>query len=100
MKQDHDNARRARSAKRGLPKGDSLDTRIIDALANLRHLCDRHDLDFANLDRIACGHYSTERSHNPKALPFNGSHAPDCPYRHGGECLCWRSAPEQNPELS
>ena len=32
-------------------------------------------------------------------LPFGGSHAPDCPYRLGGECQCWRSDPEQNPEL-
>lgn len=31
--------------------------------------------------------------------PFGGSHAPDCPYRLGGECLCWRSDPEQNPEI-
>jgi len=34
-----------------------------------------------------------------KGLPFGGSHAPDCPYRSGGECLCWRSDPDQNPEL-
>lgn len=32
-------------------------------------------------------------------LPYGGSHAPDCPYRVGGECLCWRSDPDQNPEL-
>ena len=32
-------------------------------------------------------------------FPFEGSHAPDCPYHAGGECLCWRSDPEQNPEL-
>ena len=34
------------------------------------------------------------------ALPFGGSHAPDCPYRSGGECNCWRSDPDQNPELA
>lgn len=33
-------------------------------------------------------------------LPFNGSHAPTCPYHHHGECLCWRSDPEQNPDLA
>lgn len=33
-------------------------------------------------------------------LPHGGSHAPDCPYRVGGECLCWRSDPTQNPELT
>ena len=27
-----------------------------------------------------------------------GSHAPDCPYRQKGECDCWRSDPDQNPE--
>jgi hypothetical protein len=32
-------------------------------------------------------------------LPFGGRHAPTCPYHHGGECLCWRSDPEKNPEL-
>ena len=33
--------------------------------------------------------------------PFGGSHAPDCPYilAPAGECLCWRSDPEQNPDL-
>ena len=30
--------------------------------------------------------------------PFGGSHAPDCPYRFHGECNCWRSDPDQNPE--
>lgn len=34
-----------------------------------------------------------------KHLPFGGSHAPDCPYRCGGECNCWRSDPDLNPEL-
>lgn len=33
------------------------------------------------------------------ALPHDGSHAPDCPYHHHGECVCWRSDPKQNPEL-
>lgn len=30
--------------------------------------------------------------------PFGGSHAPDCPYRIKGECLCWRSDPDENPD--
>ena len=30
----------------------------IDALANLRHLCDKHDLDFGSLDRTSYGHYA------------------------------------------
>ncbi len=43
----------------------------------------------------------TVKDYRPKDdnLPFGGSHAPDCPYRVGGECECWRSDPEQNPEL-
>jgi hypothetical protein len=39
-------------------------------------------------------------SPDDEELPFGGSHAPDCPYHAGGECLCWRSDPQQNPELS
>ena len=35
-------------------------------------------------------------------LPFGGSHAPDCTYRmgHAAPCNCWRSDPDQNPELA
>jgi len=33
---------------------------VIDLLADLRHYCDAHKLDFANLDRIAYGHYTAE----------------------------------------
>ena len=31
-------------------------------------------------------------------LPFNGSHAPDCPYRHHGECSCWQR-PQAKPGI-
>ncbi len=34
---------------------------ITDALADLRHLCDRHGLVFGDLDRMAHEHYTTER---------------------------------------
>ena len=34
---------------------------IIDTLANLRHLCDRSDYDFAELDGIAYRHYTEEK---------------------------------------
>lgn len=34
---------------------------ILDALANLRHLCDALGLDFANLDRVAYRHYADEK---------------------------------------
>lgn len=33
---------------------------ITDALVDLRHLCDKHDLDFGECDRIAYGHYLPE----------------------------------------
>jgi len=48
-------------------KGEAMDADaadewiIIDLLTDLRHLCDRHDLCFAGLDRIAYAHYATER---------------------------------------
>jgi hypothetical protein len=34
---------------------------ITDALADIRHLCDKHDLDLGDLDRIAHDHYLAER---------------------------------------
>lgn len=37
---------------------------IIDTLSDLRHLCDKLDLDFAQLDRCAYDHYSGERNLN------------------------------------
>ena len=36
------------------------DTGIVDLLANLRHLCDREGLDFAELDSMAYAHYIAE----------------------------------------
>jgi hypothetical protein len=37
---------------------------ITDALSDLRHLCDKLDLDFAQCDRSAYDHYSMERAAN------------------------------------
>jgi len=37
------------------------ETAIIDALADVRHLCDRLRLDFGALDRTAHGHYVEEK---------------------------------------
>jgi hypothetical protein len=34
---------------------------IVDMLADLRHLCDALELDFAACDKIAYGHYMSER---------------------------------------
>jgi hypothetical protein len=38
-----------------------LQTDISDLLANLRHLCDRHGFDFADIDDHAYLHYNAER---------------------------------------
>ena len=35
---------------------------ITDLLADLRHLCEAHELCFGDLDRMAYAHYSAERS--------------------------------------
>ena len=35
---------------------------VIDVLANLRHFCDSRGLDFGKLDRVAYGHYLTEKA--------------------------------------
>ena len=61
------NAKRVKRAKKYLAEWyetePSLvdDTEVIDALADLRHLCDAKRLDFAKLDRTAYGHYTEER---------------------------------------
>lgn len=39
---------------------EDIDTMVIDALTELRHLCDRHELGFAGLDRVAQDHYQVE----------------------------------------
>ena len=51
-------------AKRGLRAAyeeAELPTVIVDMLADLRHLCDALELDFAACDKIAYGHYMSER---------------------------------------
>ena len=58
--------RRARKIRKALVAGgyecaSDWKATITDALADLRHLCDARNLDFGELDRVAYGHYSTER---------------------------------------
>lgn len=36
---------------------------VRDCLADLRHFCDQHGVDFAAEDRIAYNHYCEERHH-------------------------------------
>ena len=44
---------------------EETNTRIIDALTDLRHLCDLFELDFAQLDRVAYSHYLEEQRPDP-----------------------------------
>ena len=65
MKQHHLNKARAKRTERRLPSPEEpMDWRIVDLLANMRHLCDQYDLDFAELDRRAYQHYRAEAYHN------------------------------------
>lgn len=36
---------------------------LIDLLTDARHWCDRHGESFAELDRLACQHYTAELNH-------------------------------------
>lgn len=54
---------RAKTILKALKKicgDDEPETLGIDALTDLRHACDVHDVDFANCDRIAGNHYREE----------------------------------------
>ena len=60
-----ENLKRAKSALAMLvPVYGPIDMRtsIIDALTDLRHLCDTECMDFANMDRTAYAHYLKELS--------------------------------------
>jgi hypothetical protein len=45
-----------------------VESAIKDVLADLRHLCDKYDLDFADLDATAYTHYIHEK-HGNDAVP-------------------------------
>jgi len=54
-------AKKMRKALQALyGKREDLDTMVTDALADLRHMCDVHSIDFYNCDRIAYSHYVVE----------------------------------------
>jgi hypothetical protein len=55
-------ARKIRTALRhgGYETAADMGAAITDALADLRHACDLHGLDFAKLDAIAYQHYIEE----------------------------------------
>ena len=70
MKQTKENKRRASLLSNDLAsfagrKGQILTREtadvVADFLADLRHYCDAHDLDFADLDRRAYGNYTAEK---------------------------------------
>lgn len=56
----------ATKAKRGLVAtyrdDEEPETMIADMLADLRHLCDVLEVDFADCDRIAYGNYTEEKA--------------------------------------
>lgn len=39
-----------------------VEASISDVLADLRHLCDAHDINFAEQDRMAYANYAAERT--------------------------------------
>lgn len=38
-----------------------VETTIVDLLAHIKHLCDRENIEFSEVDRIATMHYEAER---------------------------------------
>lgn len=58
-------ARRVDSAlhatKRGKPEVYADESQVQDLLTDIRHWCDAHDREFAELDAAAYRHYSAER---------------------------------------
>lgn len=39
----------------------AVEETVTDALTDLRHLCDMHNLDFGKCDRLAYAHYLKEK---------------------------------------
>lgn len=58
MTQDHERAHRLARVLRNY--GNDETECLVDILTDARHWCDRHDLSFASLDRIAYQHYLAE----------------------------------------
>ena len=50
----------ARALRAGYEDVEDTETTVIDVLADLRHLCDVLEIDFANCDRIGHDHYLCE----------------------------------------
>ena len=43
-------------------------TAIVDILTDIRHVCDKYGLNFANLDRIARRHHMVESAQDREAM--------------------------------
>jgi|GEM_PF-3612909 len=54
--------KKLRNALRELYGDEPTQTLIIEALADIRHLCDAHDTCFGDADREAHSHYLTQRN--------------------------------------
>lgn len=54
----------------GLGKADGLETAVMDLVADLAHLCDRHELDFHALCDRAASHYNEETNSVGTQLDF------------------------------
>ncbi len=61
-KANQERARRMGRVRRALSNYDepTLDSAVVDILADLRHYCEAMGMDFADLDRVALGHYLAE----------------------------------------
>lgn len=74
MKQHQRNRSRANRLANGLKTVGAYEgpvdwkTTLIDALSDLRHLCDKLDLDFGQLDRRAYNHYRGELNLNTEGF--------------------------------
>lgn len=61
--QKRENARRAKRAATALAAyadGDDRGAPVVDLLADIRHYCAKHDLDFEREDALANGHFAAE----------------------------------------
>ncbi|MDE2104549.1 MAG: hypothetical protein KGL39_45360 [Patescibacteria group bacterium] len=52
-----------------LTRSEPCDTPVVDILADLRHFCDAHQLDFATCDRRGRNHYLAELSETRASIP-------------------------------
>jgi hypothetical protein len=54
---------------RGYETDDTEAGCLIDILADARHWCDRHNMDYARFDRLAYQHYLAERAEGQEVTP-------------------------------